>query len=299
MEGTIAIKDNLPTTTGVESGVRIGVEACQGRSNLLPEYLAAGRQGPRGLIGPCADAALHGRHGRVQPHRVTQPVGPFQTESVQPDSSGSAVQGANVWNDRDVGFVSDGNASVNDGSENPGVLHPTKQGRPALRIRTLVLRAPAVPDSATVWGLRAETGSGRVRFVHQLGLRFLEHVRTGQSATAVAQPASRARSPQTRSPESPCLKCLGFICLTATATRRHVVGCRGLGQLPGCRHGRRPCFGPAVGLWRPTPAQALPAGLPGAPDRHAPGDRDLSGKANNCSAWAAAKAATGMAGIVT
>lgn len=178
---------------GAESGRRIGMEVCQGRSNLLPEHLAAGRPEPRGdwssrtRMRHCmADTAAPNLTG-------AQPVSPFQTETVQSDSSESAVRGANVWNNRDVGFVSDGNASVNGGSENPGVLHPTKQPRPALRIRTLALRAPAVPGSATVWGVRAETGSGRVRFVHHLGLRFLEHVRTGQSATAVAPPASRCR----------------------------------------------------------------------------------------------------------
>lgn len=192
MDGTIAIKGNLPTTTGPnpEGGlawrsVRAGPTSC--RNTLRRDGRSRGDWSSRTRMRHCmADTAAPNLTG-------AQPVSPFQTETVQSDSSESAVRGANVWNNRDVGFVSDGNASVNGGSENPGVLHPTKQPRPALRIRTLALRAPAVPGSATVWGVRAETGSGRVRFVHHLGLRFLEHVRTGQSATAVAPPASRCR----------------------------------------------------------------------------------------------------------
>ena len=92
--------------------------------------------------------------------------------AVSPGSPGSAVQGANVGNDRGVGFDPDGNAGVNGGSENPGALHPTKQGRLALWIRKSALRAPVAQDSATVWGLRAETGLGRFRFVHHLGFRL-------------------------------------------------------------------------------------------------------------------------------
>ena len=70
------------------------------------------------------------------------------------------------------GFIPEGNAGVNGGSENPGALHPTKQGRLALWIRKSALQAPVAQDSATVWGLRAETGLGRFRFVHHLGFRL-------------------------------------------------------------------------------------------------------------------------------
>lgn len=182
MEGTIATKGGLPTMTGVESGVRIGLEAYQGRSNPLPGHLG-GRTAGTEETGQAVRGCGSEWPARPGP---TSPGGPAkwgqfrqgQQSSARPGSPGSAVQGANVGNDRGVGFVPNGNAGVNDGSENPGALHPTR---------------PAVPDSATVWGLRAGTGSGRVRFVHHLGLRFLEHVRTGQSATAVAQPASRSR----------------------------------------------------------------------------------------------------------
>lgn len=66
---------------------------------------------------------------------TTSPGGPAkwgrfrqgQQSLARPDSPGSAVQGANVWNDRGVGFVPNGNAGVNNGSENPGALHPTRQ----------------------------------------------------------------------------------------------------------------------------------------------------------------------------
>ena len=71
------------------------------------------------------------------------------------------------------------------------------------------------------------------------------------------------------------------------------------GAAPRVPPGRRSAFSPAIDLWRPAPAQALPARLPGAPDRHAPGDRNLFGKANICSVRTAAKAATGRACIVT
>ena len=154
--------------TGAASGVRIGVEACQGRSNPLPEHL--GGRSPRRRVGQCADAESRGRHGRIQQHRAARPGGLIQSGSaVNSVSPGSAVQEANVGNDGGGGFIPEGNAGVNGGSENPGALHPTKQGRLALWIRKSALRVPAVQDSATVWGLRAETGSGRFRFVHHLG----------------------------------------------------------------------------------------------------------------------------------
>lgn len=132
---------------------------------------------------------------------------------------------------------------------------PTKQGGSALRIRKLALRAPAVPDSTTVWGLRAETGSGRVRFVHSFGApvswSMYKNRTIGHRRSAAGEPtptAGQARSPRTRSPGSPCLECLGLIDLTTTATRSHVTGCRGLRQLPGFRHDRCPVSGPAVDL---------------------------------------------------
>ncbi len=86
-------------------------------------------------VGPCADAEARGRHGRVQQHRVAQAVGLVQTGSAatRPDSPGSGVPGAKVGNDRDVEFIPDGDAGLNGGSENPGALHPTRQGRPARR----------------------------------------------------------------------------------------------------------------------------------------------------------------------
>ena len=70
-----------------------------------------------------------------------------------------------------MGFVPDGNTGVNGGAENPGTLHPIKEGRSALRIRKMALRAPVVQDSATVCGGGAETGLGRFRFFHHLGIR--------------------------------------------------------------------------------------------------------------------------------
>ena len=208
------------------------MEACP---NLLPEHLAAGRPEPRGLVEPCADAALHGRHGRTQPHRGPA-GGPFSDRDSPVRQFGICRAGRECLERQGCRVRLGWERQRQRWFREPGCVDPTKQARSALRIRTLALRAPAVPGSATVWGLRAETGSGRVRFVHHLGLRFLEHVRTGQSATAVAPTASRARSSQTRSPESPCLKCLGLICLTATANETSCGRLQGFGAavpLPG------------------------------------------------------------------
>ena len=48
MEGTIASQGSLLAMMGAASGVRMGAEACQGRSHALPEYLGGRMAGAEG-----------------------------------------------------------------------------------------------------------------------------------------------------------------------------------------------------------------------------------------------------------
>ena len=217
----------------------MGAGAHQGRSNLLPGYLAAGRQGPRRLVGPCADAALHGRHGQVQPHRAAQPVGPVQTESAQPDSWGSAVQ------ERMLGTTGmSGLSRMPASTAVPGTrvcrIRPSRAGPPCGSAHWLFERLPF--RTAQPYGSCAprQIQEGLGSFINWgSGFWTMYKNRTiGHRRSAAGEPtptASRARSSRTRLPECPCLECLGLMYLTTAATRRHAAGCSGLGQLPGFR----------------------------------------------------------------
>ncbi len=165
--------DHNPRKFGCDDGGRIrSADRHEGLSRQVHSPAGTpwrqGWQGARRLVGHYADAESRGRHGRVQHHRVARPGGSLQSGSaVSPGSPGSAVQGANVGNDRGVGIDPDGNAGGNGGSENPGALLPIKQGRPALRGRQSALCRPG----PIAWGLSAGTSSGRFRFVHHLSIR--------------------------------------------------------------------------------------------------------------------------------
>ena len=162
MEGTIATQRSSPTMTGTKPECGSAWGPAKAGPTPCRNILAAGRLGSGRRVGSCVDAEARGRPGRVQHHRVAQ----FRQRrrSAWPDSPGSAVQEANVGNDRGVGFVPNGNAGVNDGSEHPGALHPTQQGS----------ASACRQDSATAIWWRTETGLGRFRFVHHLGLRCPE-----------------------------------------------------------------------------------------------------------------------------
>lgn len=102
MEGTIATAGCSLTVTGIESGMRMGVEACQGRSNPLPEHLGGSTPG----------TGVQGRGDwsgwvRMGMRVAGRPVRGLHSDRV--GQAGLSCRYAMGWISRQTGFVPDGN----------------------------------------------------------------------------------------------------------------------------------------------------------------------------------------------